>query len=224
MESTAFDTLLELPLFQGLGKSDLTQIMETVQLESVRYEPGRYIVRQDSPCNSLIFLLKGTLTQHTLSDNRNYAFQERVVAPSVLQPEALYGLQPRYTHSYITQSETRLITVPKAAVNQVFMTYEVFRLNFINLLSTLVHRGQRPLWGDTSGNVEQRIIRFIRRHAQYPAGEKILNITMENLAGQLNETRINISKALNRMEQQNLVLLRRKEIVVPALEKLLNKQ
>lgn len=219
-----FDTLLELPLFQGLGKSDLTQIMETVQLDVVNYEPGKYIVKQESPCNRLVFLLKGTLTQHTLSDDHSYAFQERVPAPSVLQPEVLYGVHPRYTHSYITQSETQIITVPKAAINQVFMNYEVFRLNFINLLSTLVFRGQRLLWANTANSIEQRIIHFIRRHAQYPAGEKILNITMESLANQLNETRINISKALNRMEQRNLVLLRRKEIIVPALEKLLNQQ
>lgn len=224
MESVLIDTLLELPLFQGLGKSDLAPILETVQITSVFYEPGKYIVRQDCPCNGLLFLVKGSATQHTLSDNRNYAFQERIAAPSVLQPEVLYGLQLRYTHSYIAQSATQVIPVSKTAVNQVLMKYEVFRLNFINLLSTLAYRRQRSLWGSAPANVEQRIVRFLHQHAQYPAGEKILNMRMADLAAHLNETRINISKALNGMQDRGLVLLRRKEIVVPALEKLLNPQ
>ncbi len=220
MESNFLDALLELPLFQGLGKNDVNQIMETAQIDFVKCASGKRVAQQDTPCKGLIFLLKGTLTQHTYSDDHSYGFCERVSAPSVLQPESLYGLHPRYTHSYTAQTEAQIIIVSKSSVNQVFMKYEVFRLNVINLLSTLVFRSQRLLWQAAAENTEQHIMKFIHRHAQYPAGEKIVEITMEELGRQLNDTRINISKALNDMQKRNLVLLRRKKIVVPALEKL----
>lgn len=221
MESGFVDVLLELPLFQGLGKSVLAPLMEAVPLTPVAYGPGKFILRQDTPCTGLVFLLTGSATRHTVSDNRRYAFQERIAAPCVLQPEVLYGFHSHYTHSFIARSDTQILTVSKKAVNQVFMNQEVFRLNFINLLSTLAYRRQRPVWNDAPAHVEQRIIRFIHRHAQYPAGEKVLNIRMADLAELLNETRIHISKALNAMQHEGLLSLRRKEIRVPALETLL---
>ena len=41
---------------------------------------------------------------------------------------------------------------------------------------------------------------------------------MERLATILCETRLNISKALNNMQENNLIELHRKEIVVPQME------
>ena len=56
-----------------------------------------------------------------------------------------------------------------------------------------------------------------------PEGEKILKIKMEDLANLIDETRINVSKVLNDLQEQGLVQLSRKEISIPALEKLTEK-
>jgi CRP-like cAMP-binding protein len=44
---------------------------------------------------------------------------------------------------------------------------------------------------------------------------------MEDLAVLINETRINVSKLLNELHDKGIILLRRKEITIPALENLL---
>lgn len=44
---------------------------------------------------------------------------------------------------------------------------------------------------------------------------------MEDLAKQINETRINVSKLLNELQNKQLIELKRKEIYIPAFEKLL---
>ena len=66
--------------------------------------------------------------------------------------------------------------------------------------------------------MEERIIRFIANQAERPTGEKILKIKMEDLARICNETRMNISKVLNSLQNSGLVELHRGEIVVPQLE------
>lgn len=220
MERTMFEILLELPLFQGLCLTDLTRIIETEKFAFEKYEAGTSLIQQDTPCKRMVFLLKGTITKHTESDNRTYAVCERISAPAVLQPEALYGLTPMYYHSYKAQSDVHILAIDKQSVNQTFMKYEIFRINLSNYLSTKIQRAQRLLWGPTPTTVEQSIVRFLRMHIQHPAGEKILHIKMKDLGEQIKETRINVSRALNRMQKQGLVLLRRKEIVIPAFEKL----
>lgn len=221
MESFTLETLGELPLFQGLRRDELAQCYTSVPYSLVKYEAGQRIAVQDDPCRHLILVFRGTILMHTLSDDKHYAFQERMQSPFVIQPEALYGIYPRYSHTFTAQTETHALVIPKDGVTQMFAGYEVFRLNMINLLSTQIYRGRKWLWHNLAGDTEKRITMFFHTHSVYPAGEKILEISMGELGRQINEPRMNISRALNKLQAENLLLLQRKKIIVPALEKLL---
>ena len=70
------------------------------------------------------------------------------------------------------------------------------------------------------GSPKEKIINFILLRSMRPDGEKRLKIKMEDLAGLIDETRINVSKELNDMQEKGLVELSRKEIFIPAMEKL----
>ena len=59
MEITMYDTLLQLPLFQGLCKNDFTNIIGKVKLHFRKYNADDIIVEQGAPCTQLIFLLNG---------------------------------------------------------------------------------------------------------------------------------------------------------------------
>jgi hypothetical protein len=59
MQSTMYDKLLLLPLFQGLCKEDFTAILEKVRLHFQKYTAGSCIVKQGDYCNNIIFILQG---------------------------------------------------------------------------------------------------------------------------------------------------------------------
>lgn len=54
-----------------------------------------------------------------------------------------------------------------------------------------------------------------------PAGEKTVRIKMERLSDEINESRLNVSRELNAMKDEGIITLRRGEIQVYALEKLI---
>ncbi len=56
---TMFDTLLQLPLFQGLCHEDFTSILDKVKLHFIKHKVGETIIKSGSPCKQLCFLLKG---------------------------------------------------------------------------------------------------------------------------------------------------------------------
>ena len=221
MENFTLDTLTDLPLFQGIGKSELARFATSIPHKIKRYAAGERIAEQDHPCQQLVLAFRGVLQMCTRSDNNRFAFHERLQAPIALQPEALYGISPRYTHTFTAQTEVQAIVIPKEGVTQLFSSLEVFRLNLINLLSTFIYRQSRWLWHNLLGDTEKRIVNFIHAHSIHPAGEKILDISMEDFGLQINEPRMNISQALNRLQKKNLILLKRKRIIIPALEKLI---
>lgn len=53
-----FDTLLQLPLFQGLCHEDFTSILDKVKLHFIKHKAGETIIENGSPCKQLRFLLK----------------------------------------------------------------------------------------------------------------------------------------------------------------------
>ena len=62
-----------------------------------------------------------------------------------------------------------------------------------------------------------KIIRFILGHIERMTGEKLFKVKMDDLARMLDDTRLNVSKALNGLQELNLLELHRKEIRIPDL-------
>lgn len=220
MEITMYDTLLQLPLFQGLCKNDFTNIIGKVKLHFRKYNAGDIIVEQGSPCKQLIFLLNGEMVSQATDASHSYSLFETFKSPFVIEPYSLFGMQTTYTATYKARTETNVVTIDKSFVLNELNNYEIFRLNYLNILSNRAQVAYEKLWNSHIGNTEEKILNFLILRSMKPEGEKTLKIKMENLANLIDETRINVSKVLNELQEQGLVQLSRKEIFIPALEKL----
>ena len=221
MELTLFDTLQELPLFQGFDRKSLNDIVSKTKLDFQKVTDKTVIISQDDPCTKLIFILSGTLTVKTTSNEHSYTLLEQVSAFYAIQPESLFGLYPRYTRTYIANGTTNLLCIEKKAIIEQFFQYEIFRFNLLNILCTQIQQAQRMLRKKTPQNIEKHFIHFIQTRSLRPAGEKKLLIKMTDLAEQLGETRLNVSKMLRTLFQKKLIKQERKQIIIPAFEKLL---
>lgn len=221
MKLTLFDTLLELPLFQGLGKDALNDIALRAKLDFAKIQPNAVIALQDTTCNQLIFTLSGDMTAQMTSNDHSYILRELFQQQNIIQPESLFGLYPRYTRSYIAKTTTSLLRIEKKAIVEQFFMYDVFRFNLLNLLSTHIQQSQRLLRKKQPSTIQGRFIHFVQARSIKPAGEKTLQIRMNDLADQLGETRLNVSRMLHEMCEQGLLEFERKQIFIPAFENLL---
>lgn len=220
MEITMYDTLLQLPLFQGLCKNDFTNIIGKVKLHFRKYEANQTIVEQGDSCTKLIFLLNGEITSHSTDEQHSYSLQETFGSPFVIEPYSLFGMQPRYTATYKASTDSNLVTIDKTFVLSELNNYEIFRINYLNILSNRGQIAYDKLWNSHIGGTKDKITNFLLLRSMKPEGEKRLKIKMDDLAHLIDDTRINVSKVLNDLQEKGLVELSRKEIFIPALEKL----
>lgn len=220
MEITMYDTLLQLPLFQGLCKNDFTNIIGKVKLHFRKYDAEDIIVEQGEPCDQLIFLLNGEIISQATDEQHSYSLFETFGSPFVIEPYSLFGMQTRYTATYKARTETNIVTIDKSFVLAELNNYEIFRLNYLNILSNRAQVADDKLWNSYAGSIQDKIVNFILLRSMRPDGEKVLKIKMEDLANLIDETRINVSKVLNDLQEKKLIQLTRKEIYIPALEKL----
>ena len=71
-----YKQLLSLPLFQGLSKGDLEEVVTHTRLGFETYNEGQYIVQENAPCHQLIFILKGDFEVETIAANHSYSITE----------------------------------------------------------------------------------------------------------------------------------------------------
>ena len=219
--SLFFSKLMELPMFQGMSKDDLQAVIGQTRFEFANKNKAETIVKAGDECTHLYFLVEGCMQVTANADDNGYTFIEHIGAPYILQPENLFGISPRYTRTFIAHEQCRLLLVSKDETLKLTDDFIIFKFNLLNTISTQAQKAARMPWRHSESAIEHRIVRFLTTHCLYPAGEKSVLIKMTKLADELNDTRLNVSKALNRMKQQKLITLKRGNIHIPCLEKLI---
>jgi len=219
-ELRLYDHLLQFALFQGMSQGELLQLAGNTRLGFQKASAGHRIVRDGDPCRLLYFLIKGQVTVETSSDDYSYRLTEWLSAPWLVQPEALFGMTTRHTQTVVAQTEAHFITIDKDEMLRLLDDFLIIRLNLLNLLATQSQRRARTVWHRAPQTLEERISHFFTEHATYPAGRKELHILMEQLAVEVSDTRLNVSRTLNSMQQRGLIELHRGRIVIPMLERL----
>jgi len=216
-----YDRLLQFTLFQGMSHADLMQVAGHTKFGFSKLPAGKRLVREGDPCTHLYFLTSGTLSAETENDDHSCRVVEQITAPYTLQPEHLFGISQRYTSTFRTLTPCNLITLDKQEVLLLLETQLVFRLNMLNLSATETQRLRHTQWRQVPRSLRERIIRFFFAHCLYPAGAKTFYILMKQLANELNDSRLDISHALNQMQDDGLLALHRGRIEIPLIERLL---
>lgn len=214
-----FDKLLNLPLFQGLNHAELEAIVAGTRFGFTKTEPTRYVLREGDACDALWFLIRGEMTAKTQANDGSYRIEERLTAPWLIEPERLFGMRQLFRTSYqATTSAAHFLTLSKTEVLRLQDEYLIFRLNFLNIISTQAQRARQHQLRQRPSSLRQAIIGFIASRCLYPAGEKNVYIKMQTLADELNEQRLLISKELHALEDDRMLTIHRGRIHIPQLE------
>lgn len=214
-----YDKLLGQPLFQGMSSGDLQEVVAKVRFGFYKHKRNKTVVEDGQECREILFLLNGTMEVISSPADRSFNVTETISAPAVLQPERLFGLSQRYTRTYRTASPCQMLSIQKDDVLLLSDLFLVFRLNMLNLLTTITHRQQRQLWLPCPKSLSERVVRFFKNHATASlTGKKVFRITMNQLADELNASRLDVSKVLNCLEEEGKIILQRSMVTIPQIE------
>ena len=220
MEYSMYDTLLGLPLFQGMTKADFDSLLMKVKLDFARYEDGDTVISSQENCTRFAFLISGTIESSCTGENEDFEFRETICAPCLIEPYSMFGRDNRYRRSYRTVGKANFLFIDKQYVYTEIGKYNICRMNLLNILSGSIQKLDRNIWDISEMALRERIIWFIRMLADHHKGEKRLLIKMNDMARIMDATRINVSKELNALEDEGLVELSRGGIHIPLLENL----
>ena len=220
MEHSIYNTLLQLPLFQGMSRMELSEVVGKVKLHFLKFKSQKKIFDQGEKCDKLVFLLSGELISETIAPCGTFSLIEILDKPQILELHSLFGKHPSYKATYTANGNVSLLIIDKRYIYSVLDKYEVFRMNLFNMLSNKAEQLYEHIWSVYPKQLEGRLAHFVRSICSIPNGQKILKIRMDDLASLLDDTRLNVSKVLNKWEKSGIVEKRRKEYVFRAVESL----
>ena len=216
-----YDRLLQFPLFQGMSRDDLEIVAGHTRFGFLKMTAGRLVIHAGDPCTHLYFLINGSLKVESFSDDGRYSVVEQMSSPYILQQESIFGYYQRYTHNFYALTDVNFLMLDKEEVVRLSEDFLVFRLNLMNHLATQAQKLIQAQWRRSPQSLQERVVRFFFLHTLYPAGPKTFHILMERLAEEVNDSRLNVSRVLNRLQTMGLLELHRGRIEIPQVERLL---
>ena len=221
MDLPMYDTLLSLPLFQGMSQADFNSLLQKVRLDFVRFEEGSTIISAGERCKSFAFLISGTVESSREGMDGKLLYMEQIEAPFLIESYSMFGRAGSYQRTYTAVTPCSFLLVDKQYIYTELGKYNNCRMNLLNILSGRVQQLDSHVWTLEESSLHGRIIRFIKGLSDTQTGTKKLSIKMNDLALLMDATRLNVSRELNALEAKGLISLRRKEIFIPALENLI---
>ena len=216
-----YESLLRLPYFQGMSKDDITAILGKVTFDFKRYGDGDVIFRKGEKCDKFIILIQGRLSSFANAPDRTYSITEELFAPTPIEAHSIFGYDTKYQRDYIAKDNCTILLIDKQHLFGELSKHSIFTINLLNIICRRTQLIEQNIWNYNSTSLAGRITQFIAARCETQKGEKHISIKMERLATLLCETRLNISKALNEMQDAGHLTLHRGGITLHAIEKTL---
>ena len=215
MESM-FDTLLQLPLFQGLAQDDFTAILEKVKLRFAKHQPGEVLAEAGQTCGALLFILRGEAVSTTLSPAGDYRLTEYLPAGTLIEPQALFGMHTHYAATYVARVQTHTVSIDKSFVMTELFHHHIFLLNYLNMVTNRAQTLAWRRWQRMGGSAEMRIAGFLLSLLDRPTGTKLFQIRLDTLSDIVGESRAGTARALHAMEERGWLKLTSRDTLVIA--------
>lgn len=212
------DDIKRLPLFTGMTESQLNTIATEIHFNVRHHKRGCTYISEYDAAQSLVLTTHGWTDIHTCSDNHAYRMVERVDSPLMIEPDKLFGLTTNYHSSYVAHTSCDTLSISKEQLLSLLAQHLIIRLNFLNAISRQSQHFESLAWQGNNTDHCLCVANYIKHRCRYPYGHKTLYITMRQLATELNLSRLEVSIALNELQQQEKLILRRGIIEVPALQ------
>lgn len=219
-----YETLLQLPLFQGITLYNFNELIGKLKWHFNKYQPGDTIINADSTCDKVVCVLSGETSFTIESSNKLFNVTEFADKPYIIEPQSLFGMTNKYKGTYKAVTETTIGSFTKLSYLTIVNDFLICRLNMINILSNRVQTLYNKIWNDNVRNdFQSKVIRFMLQHVEILSGKKIFKIKMYDLANMIDVSHVNTSVALNQMNEEGLIKLGRMTVEIPDIDLLAKK-
>ena len=203
--SSMFELLMNLPLFRGVSRSRIAEVVGSAKFHFLKYPKGETVVRAGEECTHLAFVISGSVRSEISNSSKRFSVSQTLKAPSAIAPDFLFGRTTRYPGTVVALTDCSVLKISKVDYIRILNADQVFMFNFLNTLSVNAQKALDGILALTSGGLDERIAFWIIALTQ-PGSEDIeLTCKTRDLCNLFSVQRNVFDAACHEMEQRNLI-------------------
>ncbi len=220
--NSMYEILMELPLFKGVSRYKISEIVGSTKFHFLKYLSGETVVSAGAPCTHIVFIISGKLRVTIANSNSRFKVSQTLEAPNVLSPEFLFGRAPFYPCSAVAVEPTSILQISKQDYTKILNSDEIFLFNFLNVLSRNAQKAVDGILAITTGSLEERIAFWIISLTQ-PGGTDItLSCKQRDLYSLFGVQRTSFIATLDSLKTRGIISYDANEIRINSRQTLLD--
>ncbi|MBD5309334.1 MAG: Crp/Fnr family transcriptional regulator [Bacteroides sp.] len=219
--ATMYETIMDLPLFKGVGKDHVSQFLEKTPVSFHNYTDGELISTPGEEVKMIKFIIKGEVDICNTLESLDLTVVERSGTGRVLGADRLFGISTGYPFRIVASGNTSIMQFKKEQYVNLLYSDKIYMLNFFNYLSL---RAQRPTEA-VSNFAEGDITGILRRMVAILTDPVALRISIEgsveNLSKYCGVSTGKIENWIENMEREGIVKKNEDGVVILSRKKFL---
>lgn len=215
-----YEILLGLPLFKGVSRERLSDVIGSVKFHFLKYLPNDSIVSAGDPCTHIKFIISGSARLTIANNDNRFILSQTLSAPDVIAPECLFGSVTSYPCSGVAIEPTGILQISKADYLKILNMDQIFLFNYLNILSMNAQKATQGILAVTSGNLEERIAFWIVALTQRRGTDIALACRQRNLYSLFGVQRTSLKATLESLKERNIITYSSSEIRIKSRQAL----
>ncbi|MBD5207498.1 MAG: Crp/Fnr family transcriptional regulator [Bacteroidales bacterium] len=205
--ASMYETIMDLPLFKGVGKDHVSQFVEKTQIHFERYEPGDIIADSKDEVTGLKFVLSGSVVMSSKCLGGKITVESHMKGNIVLGATRLFGLKPMHKRQIKALTPCGVMGFSKEKYIELLRSDRIYLINFANYLSMFIQQREEV----TSNMGATGILRVL---AEWVITHTLKGCTNINIIGMDYYTELELSQ-LSELEAEGLIRIESDRIVIP---------
>lgn len=202
------------PLFVGLTKSEIEDILSRAVSEVLEVEKGQHVVRQGDTIHSLFILTEGLVRTEMLTKDGNVVEIEFIEPVRPLAPAFLVATENRYPVDVISMQKCLFYIIPKTLWLKEMMINESLLTNFMKLNSNMTVFLSKKVQMMSIKTLKGKLSLYILENTTLQDDTFTLKRTQSQLAEYFGVQRPSLARTLGGMIREELISLYKRELKV----------
>lgn len=164
-----YELMLQLPIFQGISRSQLTKILEKTSFHFDRFGAGDVIFDLDQKVENIIFVISGEVRLTTPTFGGKMTILEDFYAPQTMPFQNFFGVDTFYRSRLTALQPTGIMLLDKSNFLSVLQQNMVLLVNVLNILSSNAQKQHKGLDFSSETDPLHRIASWMLAYTDRPA-------------------------------------------------------
>ena len=187
-----YDVLLQLPIFQGVSRNKISELIEKMKFHFLKYPDGEKIVTSGEECNHLKFLISGEIRSELITQN------EKMRITELIQAVGTVGI----------------MQIEKASVIQMLQEEPIFLINLLNILSRRSQKALESFTALSSNDLKERLAFWVLSLTQQKSVDIRIICKQKDLYAFFGVQRSVFLSTLDELKEDGIIDYNAKEIII----------